>query len=251
MNILLTSCISPGNSLKKDHHLPASRLLDLIYTLGTIVNVFKNHLIRSEYQIEVIDNSSGTDTAKYRYLLEQFSYELDSSVLLTFVDPDMPSIPKGKGYQEYLMIKKSRSWMNNSPLLKLSGRYTFSNIDKIIMECFASNKSICMHNIKRRLTASSIFYLAGSDKLDALNSPRFAGINDSSNYFFEHALYDSLLRLRTRPFKNKPRIISTFRSGESNNTCYPNSTLKRLSLSLSTRIYDFHPVLIRNAASYF
>ena len=247
MNILLTSCISPSPDLRKAHHNDYFRLLDLLYNIKVILADLTSLGISDSSRIEIVDNSSGPNSHQLISLLQNFCDNFDVPISVNHFAPDFSSLALGKGYQEFLMLSRSELVLSGSSFIKLSGRYCFSNFYDILKYCINNNSIICTHDLLKKLTLSSIFYVPKYVSSDLFSSTYFYRIDDNNCYYFEHALFSSLRSYDTLPFLPSPSLIETFRTGEHNLSVNRISIPKKVFISIYHSISDLHPRILRNA----
>ena len=129
------------------------------------------------------------------------------------------------------MLSKSELVLSDLPFIKLSGRYCYSNFYEVVQYCINKSFFICTHDLLKKLTLSSIFYVPESSSVDLFSSNYFHDIDDNKGYYFEHALFSTLRMYKTLPFSPSPSLIDTFRTGEHN------LSLNRLSFSKKAFIF--------------
>jgi len=190
--------------------------------------------------------SKGPNSSFFISILKPILTELSQRISFHHCSFDISTLPKGKGYQEYLMINNTQLIQSNSSFIKLSGRYCFSNFNMIISQCFDSKNIVCTHDIVGKLTHSSIFYLPKGLSVNLFSTPCFSHINDDAGFYFEHALFESLRSFKTVSFNSRPCLIKTFRTGEMCLNEHHDFILKKLKHQFYYKATNIHSYYLRN-----
>lgn len=232
--ILLTGCIEPNGM--KYTSLQDSRIREEQY-----FNAINFYLQETTLNIVFCENSNKISFAKhFKSYQDTGRYEY-----ITF-DGNSFDKNKGKGYGEALIIKYA---LNNaklinkeSILIKITGRLIFKNINSLINEislkknyytvasnCSARNNQMCNSFL---IIAPVRFY--NNFFLKDLNL-----INDTENIFFEHILYQNIIKWINEGniYHEFYHFINTTGISGSTGLPYPRTTFKRRLKSLIKGIY--------------
>ena len=218
INILLTSTINPDEQLKEKHHFPLERMGELVYNITYIArNIYESN-VQAKFRIIIIDSSPNIDYFKDTFKDIKSLNENNINIKYLYLNEHLTQKDylKGKGWCECKLINFACKKYPNDDLLKISGRYIYTNIDKIIIDVIDSKEPICTHNIYRKLTYTSIIYFPYLTWREYIRSVSFLKINDKNNFYLEHSIYTFLINKSTRAFKELPKLLETSRSGKTN-----------------------------------
>lgn len=221
MILLLTGCINPSGMSYTSLNDPKERERQY-------VNAIHFYLSKTHYPVVFTENS-GTDISQ----LFTDSIKSGRMEFLTFKGNQNKERGKGYGECEILQYALEHSILINTAkskrIAKITGRLIIRNIQSIILwhTLFTSqDTTLCSFNSdlsfpdSRFIIASKEFYHTFLKKKDC--------INDSTGYYFEHALCDTIKKEKAfaySPFFMMPRIEGISGSTGKEYTELPSSTV--------------------------
>lgn len=178
--IFLTGCIHPEG-------MSFTALQDPVVREAQYVEAIRFYLTTTDLPVLFVENS-GAD------LSSLFSDEISRGRLeiITFVGNDYDR-NLGKGYGEIRIIEKALSdshFIQNADFVfKITGRYQVLNINAFISQYEKCNRLELLVDLKQQLQYSdSRFWGSTVQFLQDVLMQYKEKINDSENYYFEHAL---------------------------------------------------------------
>ena len=153
------------------------------------------------------------------------------------------------GWSESILINYAYQKYPYENFLKISGRYIYKNIDKLLLDIINSDMPICTHNIYRKLTYSPIIYFPYFIWEEFILSSSFAKMNDKNNFYLEHSIYSFLINKSTRAFRKLPKLIETSRSG-STNISYQKDLIQTFKNNIFPFFLNRHNKFIRKLFYY-
>ena len=212
LSIVLTSCLSPSIELRLPHHDSFLRFNDVQANLVSLLST-ANH-IPSISTIYLIDSSP--TACIYFHYFQKLSDQYPTFHFIHFPITDPSILSKGKGFSELHMINHVlETEETDKYFVKLTSRYDICNLLQAINSFISRPQSFsCLHNIFRGVTQTFFFISNTNFWLSLQYTSHFAKINDNYQYFFEHALYDSLLEHRTTSLSPIPILSSKLTSGQ-------------------------------------
>ena len=249
LSLVLTSCLSPSLTLKLPHHDPNLRFKEVKSNLLSILS-FTNDcdFISTVYLID-----SSPQYIKLFDVFPDFENIYPKFIFIHFPIYDSFVLHKGKGYSELLMINHVLSTNCKSKYFaKLTSRYVITNLSQILDE-FTDQPTnfVCQHNILRGLTHSYFFISRTNFWFKLQNSDHLSSINDNEKYYFEHALYDSLLEYTTSPFSRAPHLSIDSSSGQTGRPHIRTHDFFSLRSFLVNYVFNRNEKFIRKLAKIF
>lgn len=204
--ILLTATIDPKGIIHMKRNDPLVREKDYI-------NAIKKWKSKIAYPIVFCENS-GYNLCKVEKIMKKSANRKFET--LQFDGQDFPR-ELGKGYGELLTIKyaieHSTLIRHSEYVIKINGRYFVKNIMKIIEPLLESSDIYIMADLREDLNwaKSKVFAFKPTFVSDYLAEFQNL-INDSKNFYFEHALHKAISRAVSEshkwlPFPSAPIII--------------------------------------------
>lgn len=193
MILLLTGCINPNG-------MAYTTLSDQEERKSQYVKAIRYYLSKTKYSIVFAENS-GTDVSNL------FRSEITSGRIECISFNGNQNKERGKGYGECEIIQYA---LNNSRLInsdknqriaKITGRLIVKNISAIIRWhnfLFSPKTVFCSINSNLSFPDSRLIIAPITFFLEFLKVKEY--INDFKNYFFEHALCDTIKREETYPY---------------------------------------------------
>lgn len=235
MILLLTGCINPGK-------MAFTTLSNQDERKKQYVNAIQYYLFHTDFQIVFTENS-GTDISH----LFKDAIESGRMEYLTFVGNQDKE--RGKGYGECEIIEFA---LNNSKyiisskdkrIVKITGRLIVKNITEIIKWhylLFSKRTIFCAINSELSFPDSRFIIAPISFYRCFLNFKET--INDSKDYYFEHALCDTIKKEINYPFS--PFLLMPCIEGVSGSTGEIYSA-EKYSITFAYRYAKF-AILLRN-----
>lgn len=229
--ILLTACVNPNG-------MSFTKLQNVDIRQEQYIKAISYYLEYTKYNIVCVENTginfnSYFDQHKHKNRLE----------CLTYIGNNY-SKGLGKGYGEAQIIKyaiaHSKYINKNTYLVKITGRLIIKNINTVINPLLLrlSNKIIQFDFFSKHFINSTCFICPSQWILETIQTYGKL-LNDTNGYYFEHMLYDSILKsTNIILYPILPPIIIGV-SG-TNNTPYNNASFiyrKSNNLSYLSEIY--------------
>jgi hypothetical protein len=220
MILLLTGCINPSGMSYTSLNNPKEREIQY-------VNAIRYYLSKTNYPIVFTENS-GTDISQL------FTDSIKSGRMEYFSFNGNQNKERGKGYGEceILQYALEHSVLINTNkskrIAKITGRLIIQNIKSIIRwhTLFTSQQTtLCSFNSDLSFPDSR-FIIASKEFYHTFLKTK-ENINDSSGYYFEHALCDTIKKEKAfaySPFFMLPRIEGISGSTGKEYTEQPSST---------------------------
>ena len=219
--LLLTACINPNGMLY-------TKLQDCNVRLSQYRKALNWYLVNTEYPIIFVENTNTYIGSEYMQYIDSGRVEF-----ITFEGNDFPR-HLGKGYGEALILKKA---LEKSVLLKKSdfvikvtGRLIIKNIKGLVKESLKVQtiSSLAILNRNGNNICSSYFIILPLDFFKDYFLPEIGKINDSKGVYFEHVLYNAIVKWINggKKFHSFYRCIDVVGESGSTGVKYPNKTLK-------------------------
>lgn len=193
ITVLLTACINPNGMCLTKLQDPETRLKHYLRAL-------EYYLLNTRFKVVVVENTL-FDFAK----VIDLKWIVNGRLEVLFFDGNNYDKTKGKGLGEALIIdyafKNSRFLVDSDYVLKITGRYIITNLEKnlkYVEEYILQKKEIVIvEEMYYRYKSASSECLFAS-KLFYLNYflSKIDQIDDSASFFFEHLLYKSINQWR-------------------------------------------------------
>lgn len=105
--------------------------------------------------------------------------------------PKSNAFKKGKGYQEFEVLDKVLSQLENKyeEFIKVSGRYLTTNFKELITQ---ENSGIVIDRHQKKKVAITSFFRCKMDFYQKEIRGCFKNVNDDKGIFIEHVIYDEL-----------------------------------------------------------
>lgn len=218
--ILLTGCINPAG-------MPFTALQDPAVREEQYIDAIRFYLRTADLPVLFVENS-GTDVS------ETFRHEISEGRLevITFQGNDYER-KFGKGLGEMLIVEKavtdSRLLRQADFVFKITGRYKVLNIKSFVSQYRENSRVELMVDLKHQLQYSdSRFWGSTRRFLQEVLLTYKGKVNDSENYFFEHALCHAAHEAISKKYlfsglKYKPRYMGVYGT---NNKKYNHSLLR-------------------------
>lgn len=183
--ILLTACIEPKG-------MSFTKLQDPEIRKHQYIEAMKFYLQHTDMNILFVENSGHDVSSEFATEIENGRVEV-----LTFSGNDYPRA-LGKGYGEMILLEYA---LSNSNLLhqtefifKISGRYKVRNINSFLKQYVEENRPEILADLHQFYThADARMWGATPAFIRGFLNSRAKSINDTSGYYFEHALADAVL----------------------------------------------------------
>jgi hypothetical protein len=138
----------------------------------------------------------------------EFQHILESSNVHLIKCPISSKYDQGKGFQEFQMLDQAINHLSNrySSFIKISGRYHYSNIQRLNSISYAD--CIIDLHYKNKVAVTSLFYSTFQFYQKELKG-MFLQVNDSNGVFIEHLCYSKLVNLqdsKIHPFPSTPAL---------------------------------------------
>lgn len=199
--ILLTGCINPNGMSFTELQNPDIRKAQYIEAI-------KFYLKNTDNAIVFVENS-GNDISS------EFLYQDDRLEIITFSGNDYDKA-LGKGYGEMLILKyafeNSHFIKRSSAICKITGRYKVLNVKHILQSYLESDCDVMVDLTRRMKYADSRIFIADKHFFLDFLFKNIDLINDSTGFYFEHALNYAVLHSIMNnysylPLKYKARIV--------------------------------------------
>ena len=149
----------------------------------------------------------------------------------------------GKGYREFHAVDIWQESEKNPParIVKITGRYLFANIEKLLAECRAAPDDLLLFDLYPRngIAVTSLFSTSWSEYAKYLRG-LYAQVNDRQGVWIEHLFYRELIARRAnwRLFRHEPDVIGlSGSSGLEMRNSRVRMFLKQVSRSIN-RLFD-------------
>lgn len=232
--LLLTACITPSG-------MAYTALQDPKVRTAQYLQALQWYLDNTNYLIIMCENTNYRLDVRFNKYIENGRLEY-----LSFNGNNSFDKKRGKGVGESLILKyvieNSRYLNNDDVILKMTGRQVLVNIKEVVETCTNTN---CVYaNFTKQnlgiMAAYSQFFICPVLFLKNIFLKETNRLDDSRFYYFEHLLYDSMIKWKERENGKisefwKPLIIN----GLSGST---NSALTRVKMPRFKAIvkYLFH-----------
>jgi hypothetical protein len=149
------------------------------------------------------------------YPLERHPEFAESPRLRVRRFPPSASPERGKGYQEFEMLD---AWLASEPhpparWLKISGRYSIHNLDSILNECRADQRSaLVIDQLKHLEFARTYLFCVNTDFYRQRLAGLYRQCNDQAGNWIERVLFREMKNVpagMVRLFKTQPRLAAT------------------------------------------
>jgi len=199
--ILLTGCINPSG-------MAFTEVQDDVVRLNQYCDSIRFYLHETPCKILFVENS-GTDISFH------FQREIEDKRLevLTF-QGNTYNKELGKGYGEMMIISyallNSVLVRENNAICKITGRYKVLNINSFLNYYMTCEATLMVELLRGLKYSDSRLFLGTVDFYKDFLIPFLNKVNDTSGFYFEHALCLAVLGALQRehtlvPFKYKPR----------------------------------------------
>lgn len=199
--LLLTGCINPSG-------MTFTKVQDNVIRLSQYCDAIRFYLHKTPCNILFVENS-GTDISSH------FQRQIEDGRLevLTF-QGNTYNKDFGKGFGEMLIINyaiiNSMLIKKSNAICKVTGRYKILNINSFLSFYMSCDATLMVELLRRLKYSDSRLFIATVDFYKYLLLPYKNKVNDTSGFYFEHALchavLEGLLKDHTLvPFKYKPR----------------------------------------------
>ena len=188
--LLLTGCVNV--------RYRAAQTAD--YRKDQYVGAICFYYYNTPYKVVFVDNS-GFDISNFLPVdirnssrFENLFYQNDNKV------------DQGKGYDEALIIEyaicNSKLILNNSVVVKITGRHIVSNIVRLIDTSVINEQTVCADYQISRKNLLSYFFIAPCCFFVDYFLPNKKCINDSEGRWFEYVLLDSVKQWKNDNYKH-------------------------------------------------
>jgi hypothetical protein len=230
--ILLTACVNPDG-------MAYTSLQDTNGRIKQYKEALDFYLKNTAYHILIVENTMYDFGVDYALYIASGRLEC-----LTFNGNDFDK-SLGKGFGEALIIQYA---FNHSVLLKsysyfikITGRVIIENIHTLVKysRLLKDERNIVACNIRpKKKIASAVFFIAKKEFITSYFLPFADEIDDSRNKWFEHVLFDAIMRCKKENYKSVIFPVPIKIKGIAGTTSldYPKVGFKDYVLSLGASI---------------
>lgn len=179
-----------------------TKLQDANERLTQYKSALRWYLTNTSFRIVFVENTLTDFSSEFQEYIESGRLEY-----ITF-DGNNFDRKLGKGYGEALILSKAievsgllKSCRN---IIKITGRLILSNIN-ILTSQLKDNETVFANTllVNGKCLADSYVFLCPAGFLTDCFLPNITMLNDAEGFYFEHLLYDSILKWRSKSFSHK------------------------------------------------
>lgn len=193
--LLLTACVNPNG-------MSFTILQNSNERMRQYKSALKWYLENTSFRIVFVENTMTDLSGEFE--------EYINSGRLEYITFDGNNFDRrlGKGYGEAMILGKalelSGTLKNCSNIIKVTGRLILTNINKLSAQ-IDNTDTIFANTLlaNGKCLANSYVFFCPPLFLKEYFLPNSGALNDEAGYYFEHLLYDSILRWRSRKHNHK------------------------------------------------